>query len=90
MRAEIKNQITQMNEQGIGYKKIASELNISIGSVRNALREKYEGSTCKFCGKKLTFVEGKKRKVYCNDSCRYDYWNSQKKGGKPNEHGQFE
>jgi transposase len=86
MKENIRERIIQMNLKGDGYKKIATTLNISIGSVRNALKEKDENVNCKYCGKKLNFIEGKKRKVYCNDSCRYNYWNSLKKGGKPNEH----
>ena len=90
MKAEIKNLVLQMNEKGLGYKKIASELNISIGSVRNVLKEKDESETCRYCGKKLNILAGKKQKVYCNDSCRYQYWNSLKKGGKASEHEQSE
>lgn len=82
MKAEIRDQVKQMNDQGVGYKKIASELNISIGSVRNMLKEKDDSESCRFCHKKLNFVEGKKRKVFCNDSCRYQYWNSLKKVAK--------
>lgn len=79
MKAEIRDRIMQMNDQGVGYKKIASELNISIGSVRNILKEKDDSNCCRFCNKKLSFVVGKKKKVFCNDSCRYQYWNSLKK-----------
>jgi len=82
MKAEIRNRIIQMNIQGVGYKTIASDLNISIGSVRNVLKEKDQCETCRFCGKKLYFTAGKKQKVYCNDQCRYQYWNALKKGGK--------
>jgi len=82
MKAEIRDQVKQMNDQGIGYKKIALELNISIGSARNVLKEKDDSMSCRFCSKKLNFVEGKKRKVFCNDSCRYQYWNSLKKVAK--------
>ena len=82
MKAEIRDRIIQMNSQGVGYRTIASDLNVSIGSVRNVLKEKSDISSCRFCNKKLNFVEGKKRKVFCNDSCRYQYWNSLKKVSK--------
>lgn len=75
MDQKIKNKIMKMKGNGDGYKKIAAELNISIGSVRNVLKEKDDDSFCKYCGKKLTFVIGKKRKMFCGDSCRYAYWN---------------
>ena len=78
MDQKIKNKILQMKDNGDGYKKISSELNISIGSVRNALKEKEDSSFCRHCGKKLSFTPGKKRKIFCNDSCRYAYWNEKK------------
>lgn len=70
--------ILKMNEKGDGYKKIASELGISIGSVRNALKEKEVENYCKYCGSKLSFIIGKKKKIFCSDKCRYSYWNEQK------------
>jgi orotate phosphoribosyltransferase-like protein len=74
--------IKELRDKGYGYKTIASDLNISIGSVRNVLKEKDDSMSCRFCNKKLNFVEGKKKKVFCNDSCRYQYWNSLKKVSK--------
>lgn len=79
-----KEEIKRLSQKGYGYKKIAKELNISIGSVRNALAEVPDGEVCKNCGGKLKFIAGKKKKTFCCDSCRYDYWNKQKKEGKLN------
>ena len=78
----LKEQIRTLSQKGYGYKKIAKELNVSIGSVRNALVETSRDEVCKNCGKKLKFVVGKKKKTFCCDSCRYDYWNKQRRGGK--------
>ncbi len=78
----IKNKIIKMKENGDGYKKIATTLNLSIGSVRNALKEREDDSQCKHCGKKLVFTPGKKRKIFCSDTCRYAYWNEVKKNGR--------
>lgn len=33
---------------------------------------------CKYCGKPLLFVKGKKKKQFCNDKCRMKWWNHQK------------
>lgn len=78
MDQKIKKRILEMNKNGDGYKKIAAELNISVGSVRNALKEKEDSSYCRHCGKRLIFVPGKKKKTFCNDRCRYAYWNDRK------------
>ena len=74
-----KDIIKTLSQKGYGYKKIAKELNISVGSVRNALIETSEAPVCKNCGCKLKFIEGKKKKVFCSNSCRYAYWNKHKK-----------
>ena len=79
MDANIKNKITKLYGEGYGYKKIALTLNISVGSVRNALSTRDEGENCKFCGKRLVFVTGKKKKSFCSDSCRYGYWNERRR-----------
>ena len=53
-----KDIIKTLSQKGYGYKKIAKELNISVGSVRNALIETSEAPVCKNCGGKLKFIEG--------------------------------
>ena len=30
---------------------------------------------CRNCGKRLKHTAGKKRKVFCSDKCRKQYWN---------------
>lgn len=82
MDTKTKNKIIKLNSDGLGYKKIASTLNISIGSVRNALAEKEETNVCRYCGQKLILIPGKKKKTFCNDSCRYHFWNERKKVSK--------
>ena len=80
MDARTKSKIIKLNSDGLGYKKIASSLNISIGSVRNVLAEKEETNVCRYCGQKLILILGKK--IFCNDSCRYHFWNERKKVSK--------
>lgn len=58
MDTKTKNKIIKLNSDGFGYKKIASTLNISIGSVRNALAEKDETNVCRYCGQKLILIPG--------------------------------
>lgn len=81
MTTEEKNKIIDLKNKGYGYKKISTELNISIGSIRNVLKVSLKLNTCLHCGRKLTFVPGKKKKRFCCNQCRYRYWNSQKKAG---------
>ena len=50
---------------------------IGIGSVV-ALNNEISvqlGLICKNCGRRLKHTEGKRRKVYCSDRCRKEYWN---------------
>ena len=34
---------------------------------------------CKNCGEEMISIKGKKRKKFCCDNCRYQWWNNQKK-----------
>lgn len=80
-----KLKIIELREKGYGYKKIAKELGISVGSVRHACEQAEANITkehCLYCGKEMTSIPGKKRKRFCSDKCRYDYWNKQKKEAK--------
>ena len=78
MTQEEKLKIIKLSQEGNGYKKIAAELKLSIGSIRNVLKD----GCCPNCGKKLTFVVGKKKKKFCCDNCRYEYWNKVRKVAK--------
>lgn len=80
-----KNKVYELYSKGYGYKRIAKDLNVSVGSVRNILVKTNEEFKCRYCGNKLSFIEGKKKKIYCCDSCRYSYWNKKRKEDK--KHG---
>ena len=80
MTLEEKQKIYLLKKEGYGYKKIASELGLSADSVksflkRNPLDLELVG-TCKRCGTTITSTKGKKRKQFCSDRCRWDWWNS--------------
>ena len=79
MTIEERNRIFDLKNKGFGYKKISTILGLSIGSIRNVLAE--DSSHCVQCAKKLIFIKGKKRKKFCSDACRYNYWNDRKKYG---------
>ena len=78
-----KEQIIKLRNTGLGYKKISSELNIPVSTVRYVCSQPLEfkeAEYCLFCGKEMHSIEGKKKKKFCCDKCRYDYWNRMKRG----------
>lgn len=68
---------------GMGYKQIAKELDLSANSVKSycrrnglgseALEQSLPESACVNCGKS---IEQKKKKRFCPDKCRNQWWNS--------------
>lgn len=83
MNTEMKQRIKQLRIEGYGYKKIAKTLDLTLSVVRYACYkidqvDPLEG-TCEYCGIKTKSIKGKKRKRFCSDRCRCDYWNSIKK-----------
>lgn len=65
---------------------ISRELNIPYNTVKSIVRrrngsEKKEevvvtksANVCLCCGKEITFVEGKKKRIFCSSNCRVKYW----------------
>lgn len=80
MTLEEKNKIYQLKKEGYGYKKIANELGLSASSVQSFLKRNPMDldllGTCKRCGMTIQSIKGKKRKQFCSDRCRWDWWNS--------------
>ena len=79
MSKDDKQQIIKLKESGYGYKKIAKELGMTVSQVRYVCL-KYESESelignCKHCGIEIKSVKGKKRKTFCSDRCRWDWWN---------------
>lgn len=79
MKVELKNQIKQMRSVGYGYKRIAKELDLTLSVIRYACsklsdEDLLEGR-CEKCGLKIKSFKGKKRKRFCSDQCRWDWWN---------------
>ncbi len=77
MTEQIKEQMVKLHEQGKGYKAIAKELDLNVGSVSiffKRLREKANATYCLYCHKKLKQTKGHRQKKFCDDKCRY-FWN---------------
>lgn len=90
MTTEEKIKIREMRLKGIGYKAIATELNIARDAVRSFCKrnhldgtgevaklnyEESKGKLCLNCGTKLINSEGRgRKKLFCSDKCRAGWW----------------
>ena len=90
-----REQIRKLRYEGAGYKAIATELDLSLNTVKSYCRRSLlqgagsvavinnlvsveKGLVCKHCGKQLRHTEGKRKKVFCSDSCRKKHWKQKK------------
>ena len=90
--AEQKQRLLEMRAAGMGYSRIASNLAISVNTVKSFCQrnekekakpqpqplamERQRPEFCKNCGKPIVQLEGRKTRVYCSDRCRMAWWNS--------------
>ena len=67
--------------QGLGYKRIAAVLGLSVNAVKCYFRrhpvEKRE-SACEQCGKTVVQAPHRKKKRFCSDACRMKWWYAHK------------
>ena len=77
-----KEQIADLRRSGLIYNKIASKMSLTQGQVRSyclsrASRQETNGNKefCKTCGKVLVHTPGYRKKIFCCDGCRSDWWN---------------
>ena len=81
MTSAEKYNIERLKQQGMGYRKIASELGISENTVKSYLQrhskiqlpEEIPG-VCKQCGKSIEQIPHKRKRVFCSDYCRSRWW----------------
>lgn len=75
MTKEEINEINRLKKDGIGYKKIAKYLNLSINSVKSYLsRSKNKRETyCLNCGLKIINKPKIKTKKFCSCKCKRKY-----------------
>ena len=82
-----KENISKFRHAGFGYTAIANELNISINTIKSFCKTNNLGgvkakkknpikeiSFCLNCGQELVITPGKKKKKFCSDKCRYQWW----------------
>ena len=77
-----------LREEGLSYKEIAERTDTNpeyaryvCSKANRAMQKQKENQSdgiCRFCGKKLTYTPGAKRKEFCDDKCRSDYYSQQK------------
>lgn len=75
---KVEEQIIWLRQAGYGYKRIARTLNITMDEVKRKCLEldvELLNAQCKQCLTSITSIKGKKRKQFCSDRCRWDYWN---------------
>ena len=89
MTAEQQRRIRMLRKEGIGYKRIAVELNLSLNTVKSFCRRDKEcgleteeqtvftGPQCQNCGKVIHLTDGKRERRFCSGACRVAYWRSQ-------------
>ena len=86
-----KQAIRDMRGQEFSYRTIADALGLTYNTVKSFCYRKNIGCSsqpaisgdsrelCKYCGKPLTHLVGSKPKTFCNDKCRYSWWNKNRK-----------
>lgn len=86
---ELKIKVNELRNEGYGYKKIATELSISVSAARYmCIKTTEEGlltDNCEHCGLAIKSIKGKKKKRFCSDRCRWQWWNQKRREDKHHE-----
>lgn len=84
MQESQKQTILDLRVQGLTYAEIAQAMELSPNTVKSCCRrhnvkpqkmEPLQENSCKNCGKPLAQKKGTKKKTFCSNKCRYDWWN---------------
>lgn len=80
-----KQSIRELRRMGLAYSTIADATGLSANTVKSFCHRNnvgtvspisnYNPDTCKYCGDPLKHHPGKRKKCFCNDKCRSDWWN---------------
>ena len=81
MNQHEKSEIARLQNEGLGYKKIADALGLPINTVksycyRNPVKSKQVKYFCKQCDAEVVQQTNRKEKKFCSDACRMKWWNS--------------
>jgi len=85
MTSEQKKRLEQLRSGGIGYKRMATELGLSLNTVQSYCRRHPDEmrvlgcsteNKCLCCGAYLHHKPGAKKRKFCSDRCRITWWNA--------------
>lgn len=89
MTEQEKQQIAVYRNQGLSYAAISTEMEISVNSIKSYCKRNglggvraYDKTTnanvyvCENCGVYVDQNPGRKKKRFCSDKCRNQWWNS--------------
>ena len=84
MTTEERNMIIELQQQGLGYKKIAALTGLSVNNVKSYCHRhpivvataQDQQALCRNCGKPIKRMPQAKPRQYCDDKCRNQFWNS--------------
>lgn len=77
MTPQEKSQIIALRRQGRKYTDISAELGLSVSTVKSFCYRHpltSEETVCKYCGKRITVLPDRKRRIFCSDTCRLSWW----------------
>lgn len=82
MNSKEKSRIIELRQEGLGYKRIAGELNISVNTIKSFCRSHHLTSKyfpkpikCKTCRKEIQQNCKRKARVFCCETCKQKWWN---------------
>ncbi len=88
MTDEQEEMIKRLRLQGLSYGKIAKQMDMKMETVSSHCRRRGIGRKdtpvktaegicyCKNCGVKVAQNPGRKKKIFCSDECRLNWWNA--------------
>ena len=74
--SENTQKMMELYNNGLSYRAIAKELQISENTAKSICRRQATKITCKQCGTPVKQNPGRKKKEFCSDKCRLTWWNS--------------
>ena len=81
MTKEQKDSIVYRREKGESYRDIADAMGLSENTVSSFCRRAHldkpsQKDICKNCGRQITPGRGNRKREFCSDACRSEWWNS--------------
>ena len=79
-----RKEIERMRMDGYGPTCIARELGLSVNTVKSHIRRHpslRNAVYCLQCGRTVSQTPGRRKKKFCSNTCRSQYWNHQYRNG---------